>query len=152
MLRVPLILMWKDQIFESNKIEDTVSLVDLFPTILDLCNIDNINQIRGKSLLTLVNEDSVSDSNRSIMFETYRPNAQFNLRGMRLNDHKYIVNTDHVTKEEFQQFEQGIRELLRNFLEFFLSYGLELGKHTTEKEIDRLGQKLQALGFSIKSE
>ena len=62
------------------------------------------------------------------------------------------ISPDHVTKEEFQQFEQGIRELLRNFLEFFLSYGLELGKHTTEKEIDRLGQKLQSLGFSIKSE
>ena len=26
------------------------------------------------------------------------------------------ISPDHVTKEEFQQFEQGIRELLRNFL------------------------------------
>ena len=59
---------------------------------------------------------------------------------------------DHVTKEEFQQFEQGIRELLRNFLEFFLSYGLELGSQTKEKEIDKLGQKLQALGFNIKTD
>jgi len=59
-------------------------------------------------------------------------------------------NGNHVTKEEFQQFEQGIRELLRNFLEFFLSYGLELGKQTTDKELDKLGQKLQAMGFSTK--
>ena len=59
-------------------------------------------------------------------------------------------NGNHVTKEEFQQFEQGIRELLRNFLEFFLSYGLELGKQTTDKELDKLGQKLQAMGFSAK--
>ena len=56
-------------------------------------------------------------------------------------------NGNHVTKEEFQQFEQGIRELLRNFLEFFLSYGLELGKQTTDKELDKLGEKLQSLGF-----
>ena len=62
------------------------------------------------------------------------------------------LNGNHVTKEEFQQFEQGIRELLRNFLEFFLSYGLELGKQTTDKELDKLGQKLQALGFNTKTD
>jgi len=58
---------------------------------------------------------------------------------------------DHVTKEEFRQFEQGIRELLRNFLEFFLSYGLELGKQPTDKELDKLSQKLQALSVSAKA-
>lgn len=60
-------------------------------------------------------------------------------------------NNNHVTKEEFHQFEEGIRELLRNFMEFFLSYGLELGKQTTDKELDKLGQKLKAMGFSAKS-
>ena len=58
----------------------------------------------------------------------------------------------HVTKEEFRQFEQGIRELLRNFLEFFLSYGLELGKQNPDKELDKLAQKLQALGVHSKSD
>jgi hypothetical protein len=59
---------------------------------------------------------------------------------------------NHVTKEEFRQFEQGIRELLRNFLEFFLSYGMELGKQSPNKELDKLSQKLQDMGFSSKSE
>ena len=59
-------------------------------------------------------------------------------------------NNDHISKEEFSQFEQGIRELLRNFLEFFLSYGLELGKQPTDKELDKLNQKLQALDASAK--
>src|SRR4030066_2364364 len=58
----------------------------------------------------------------------------------------------HVTKEEFRQFEQGIRELLRNFLEFFLSYGLELGKQNPTKELDKLSQKLQEMGFYSKSD
>ena len=58
---------------------------------------------------------------------------------------------DHVTKEEFRQFEQGIRELLRNFLEFFLSYGLELGKQPTDGELDKLNEKLRALSISGKS-
>ncbi|HIE17552.1 MAG TPA: hypothetical protein EYP71_05090 [Dehalococcoidia bacterium] len=59
-------------------------------------------------------------------------------------------SNDHVTKEEFRQFEEGIRELLRNFLEFFLSYGLELGKQQTDKELDKLSQKLRALGISTR--
>lgn len=59
-------------------------------------------------------------------------------------------NNNHITKEEFAQFEQGIRELLRNFLEFFLSYGLELGKQSTDKELDKLSQKLRTLGVSPK--
>jgi hypothetical protein len=57
-------------------------------------------------------------------------------------------NGDHVTKEEFDQFENGIRELLRNFLEFFLSYRLELGKQPTGDELDKLNQKLRVLDIS----
>lgn len=60
------------------------------------------------------------------------------------------VKNNHVTKEEFHQFEQGVRELLRSFLEFFLNYGLELGKNSTERELERLGQKLQSMGFQAK--
>ena len=60
-------------------------------------------------------------------------------------------NGGHVTKEEFYQFEHGIRELLRNFLEFFLSYGLELGKQPADSELDKLNQKLQVLHVSAKS-
>ena len=50
-----------------------------------------------------------------------------------------------VTKEEFHQFEEGIRDLLRSFLEFFLSYGLELGKQPSDSELAALGLKLQNL-------
>ena len=55
---------------------------------------------------------------------------------------------NYITKEEFGQFQQGTRELLRNFLEFFISYGLELGKEPTDKTFEELSQKLQALGSS----
>jgi len=55
---------------------------------------------------------------------------------------------DYITKEDFHQFQQGTRELLRNFLEFFISYGLELGKQPTDKTFEELSQKLQALGGS----
>jgi len=55
---------------------------------------------------------------------------------------------NYITKEDFIQFQQGTRELLRNFLEFFVSYGLELGKQPTDKTFEELSQKLQALGSS----
>ncbi|MDD4876704.1 MAG: hypothetical protein PHQ86_06225 [Dehalococcoidales bacterium] len=53
-----------------------------------------------------------------------------------------------VTKAQFEQFQQGTRELLRNFLEFFISYGLELGKPPKDKTFEELSQKLQSLGNS----
>jgi len=55
---------------------------------------------------------------------------------------------NYITKEEFNQFQEGTRELLRNFLEFFISYGLELGKQPKDKTFEELSQKLQSLGSS----
>ena len=55
---------------------------------------------------------------------------------------------NYVTKEDFSDFQQGTRDLLRNFLEFFISYGLELGKRPEDKTFEELSQKLQNLGSS----
>ena len=54
----------------------------------------------------------------------------------------------YVSKEEFHEFAKGMKELLRNFLDFFLSYGLELGKSPQDKTFDELTQKLQELSES----
>jgi hypothetical protein len=55
-----------------------------------------------------------------------------------------------VTREDFHQFQEGTKELLRNFLEFFISYGLELGKQPGDNEFEQLTRKLQSLGGSAK--
>ncbi len=55
-----------------------------------------------------------------------------------------------VTREEFHQFQEGTKELLRNFLEFFISYGLELGKQPSDNEFEQLARKLQSLDSSTK--
>jgi hypothetical protein len=57
-------------------------------------------------------------------------------------------NNNYVGKEEFNHFAAGMKELLRNFLEFFLSYGLELGKQPQDKTFEELSQKLQELESS----
>lgn len=53
---------------------------------------------------------------------------------------------NYITKEEFLQFQEGTRELLRNFLDFFVSYSLELGKQTADDTLQELNQTLHALG------
>jgi hypothetical protein len=55
-----------------------------------------------------------------------------------------------ITREEFQQFQDGTKELLRSFLDFFISYGLELGRQPADGEFEQLTRKLQGLGGSAK--
>jgi hypothetical protein len=67
-----------------------------------------------------------------------------------LKDKEESKKQGGVTREEFHQFQEGTKELLRNFLEFFISYGLELGKQPGDNEFEQLAQKLQSLGSSAK--
>jgi hypothetical protein len=50
-----------------------------------------------------------------------------------------------VSKEEYQEFTQGMKDLLRRFLDFFISYGLELGHEPKDSTFSELVQKLQSL-------
>ncbi len=68
----------------------------------------------------------------------------------KLNEKAEAKTHGGVTREEFHQFQEGTKELLRNFLEFFISYGLELGKQPGDNEFEQLAQKLQSLGSSAK--
>ena len=63
-----------------------------------------------------------------------------------LNTETTNINNSYVDKEEFQHFAQGMKELLRNFLEFFISYGMELGNQPEDQTFEELSQKLQTLG------
>lgn len=83
------------------------------------------------------------DENRGDM--SYSEFLGFLIDGQ-LNAH--TGNNNYVDKEEFHNFAAGMKELLRNFLEFFLSYGLELGKQPQDKTFQELSQKLQALDSS----
>jgi len=51
----------------------------------------------------------------------------------------------YATKEEIRNFEQDIKKLFKNFLDFFVSYGLELGKASPKGELAELTSKLKEL-------
>jgi hypothetical protein len=55
---------------------------------------------------------------------------------------------DYVDREEFLEFSQGMKELLRRFLDFFISYGIELGEQPKDHTFSDLVQKLQVLSAS----
>jgi len=58
------------------------------------------------------------------------------------------VSHQYVDREEFQEFAQGMKDLLRRFLDFFISYGLELGQEPKDSTFAELVQKLQTLSAS----
>jgi hypothetical protein len=55
------------------------------------------------------------------------------------------VSDQYVTREEYQEFALGMKDLLRRFLDFFISYGMELGKEPKDSTFSELVQKLQTL-------
>jgi hypothetical protein len=50
-----------------------------------------------------------------------------------------------VTREEMETFELDIKSLLKSCLDFFVSYGLELGKQSPKSELEELSSKLGEL-------
>ena len=59
---------------------------------------------------------------------------------------------EYVTKDEIRSLEKDIKKLLRNFLDFFVSYGLELGKQSPKTEFEELISRLQGLEKELGSD
>ena len=60
----------------------------------------------------------------------------------------------YVTKDDLEEFEQGIKGLLRSCLEFFVNYGLELAKQPANGNSEELDQQLEGLAgtFSVREQ
>ena len=50
-----------------------------------------------------------------------------------------------ANKEDLKAFQQDTKKLLKSFVDFFIGYGLELGKQSGEKELDELSQLLSSV-------
>jgi len=58
----------------------------------------------------------------------------------------------YITKEELRVFQEDVKNLLRRSLDFFVSYGLELGKHAPKTEFEELTTRLHELENDLASE
>ncbi len=59
---------------------------------------------------------------------------------------------NYVTREEIGSFEGDIKKLLKSFLDFFVSYGLELGGQSPKTEFEELSTKLHELESDLAPE
>jgi len=50
--------------------------------------------------------------------------------------------SEFVRLDDLEEMESGIRDLLRSFLEFFIAYGLEIGKDSGKNDLAALTEKL----------
>jgi hypothetical protein len=57
-----------------------------------------------------------------------------------------------VTQEELEAFELDIKSLLKSCLDFFVSYGLELGKQSPKADLEELNSKLEELESDLNAE
>jgi hypothetical protein len=93
-------------------------------------------------LVMVVKEDVVKqvDENRGEMNRSEFVNYLIQCQLRECDNQK-----DYVDKEEFQQFTKEIMELLHNFLQFFVSYGMALGRPPYNDEFNALSQQLESL-------
>jgi hypothetical protein len=59
--------------------------------------------------------------------------------------------SDVVTVEALQEFEAGIKDMLRSFLDFVVSYGLELGHGNGKNDLEALSNRLQEMSNPSRS-
>lgn len=58
----------------------------------------------------------------------------------------------YATREELTSFEHDMKQLLKSFLDFFVSYGLELGENGQQIELEKFTSKLQGLQKDLGSD
>ncbi len=62
------------------------------------------------------------------------------------------VKKKYATKDEFQSFMHDNRRLLKSFLDFFIGYGLEMGKQSNNNELVEITSKLKGLEEELAAE
>ena len=99
-------------------------------------------------LIMVVKEDVVKqiDENRGELNRTEFVNYLIQCQLKEQDNQK-----EYVAKEEFQHFTQEITELVHNFLQFFVSYGMAMGRRQPNDDFQVLRQQLESLDRPLES-
>lgn len=170
LLRVPLIMVYPDAIPKGKRISNIVSLVDVFPTILDMARIEGFgDRIQGKSLFPF-EDKKVHDYIFAEAGETLRnPPPQLSTIRKRLDqidkaakcvrteDYKYILYQDgrqelyHIGEDPFEKVNivsqnsdvaEHLKERVENGLD--LTY---FGPLKWKRESKEMEERLRSLGY-----
>lgn len=83
------------------------------------------------------------DKNRGEMSRSEM--LHFLIDNMIKGDNSNPANGQYLDREEFQKFTLEMKELLRRFLDFFMSYGMQHGDDSRGQTFEELSQRLQSL-------
>ncbi|HEV3164376.1 MAG TPA: sulfatase-like hydrolase/transferase [Isosphaeraceae bacterium] len=95
-VRVPLIVRWPGHLPAGRRVTDMVELVDLLPTLLDLCGLPNPPDLHGQSLVPLARGEAGARG-RAAVFSEYLENEEAMVRSDR---YKLIVGTGRVRRKD----------------------------------------------------
>lgn len=98
--RVPLIMATPRQV-AAQKTDALVELLDLYPTLVELCGIEAPRQLEGTSLVPLL-DDPARDLKRAVLTQTPRPNYP---RGKRPEIMGYSIRSDRFRYTEWRDFQ-----------------------------------------------
>jgi arylsulfatase A-like enzyme len=88
LIRVPLTIALPGDDRNTRRVEQRVSLVDLFPTLAELVGVDPPNPASGRSLVPLMRGEDTQE--RPILAMTYRPEAFTDKRAIIMDGYKFI--------------------------------------------------------------
>ena len=97
-------------------------------------------------LIMVVKEDVIKqiDDNRGELNRTEFVNHLIQCQ-LKEQDNQQL----YVTREELEKSQRQIMELLHNFLQFFISYGMAVSKRQPEKGFQALKHQLDSLGGPV---
>lgn len=96
-MRVPLFIKWGDRLEAGKVIKPISTHMDIFPTILDLCDVklDKKIKLDGKSLVPLLEEKTGDWPDRQIYHIQNSGNGTFYNSALRNEQHRFVLNQDN---------------------------------------------------------
>ena len=93
-VRVPMFARWPEGLPSARAVDDAVSLLDVYPTLLDMCGIEPPSGLQGVSFAPLLLEplspETAPSSSRPLIFEQAITNAQCSLAAVIVGEWKLI--------------------------------------------------------------
>jgi len=157
-LRVPLIIKFKDSQYSNLIIKDQVQLIDIMPTILETLGMHKNLKGQGVSLMPLILGLN-TNPNKEAYSETHSPAALKTKFSVRNTDWKFIHTVEGDEKELYNLFEDPLesknlisrekeRGNLEKKLKEWLNWSSKLSGSSSKLKVDKkIMEKIKSLGY-----
>lgn len=103
-LRVPAVITWPDKIQAGSSNAHTAMTMDIFPTIMDLCDIEWDGPVDGISFAPVLSGGTVDVSKRAMIFSRREGGLAYNgktIEAVRIGDYKLLHNSPYEPYEMY---------------------------------------------------